>query len=41
MEKEIRFEGEYLNGKKWNGNGYDLKNNVIYTLKDGNGPIKE
>ena len=37
----IRFEGEYLNGKKLNGNGYDLKNNVIYTLKDGNGPIKE
>ena len=35
------FEGEYLNGNKWNGNGYDNKNNIAYTLKNGNGLIKE
>ena len=35
------FEDEYLNGKKWNGKGYDKKHNVIYEIKDGNGFIKE
>ena len=29
------FEGEYLNDKKWDGKGYDLKNNIIYELKKG------
>ena len=38
---ETEFEGEYMNGKKWNGNGYDNKNNIAYTLKNGNGLIKE
>ena len=41
MNGTIRFEGEYLNGNKWNGNGYDNKNNIAYTLKNGNGLIKE
>ena len=44
MEKEknyykngnIKFEGEYLNNKKQNGKGYDLLNNIIYKLKNGN-----
>ena len=35
------FEGEYLNGNKWNGKGYDAKNNLIYEIKDGKGLIKE
>ena len=35
------FEGEYLNGKKWNGKGYDINNNIIYELKNGKGFIKE
>ena len=34
----LEFEGEYLNGKKWNGKGYD-NNHIIYQLKDGNGLI--
>ena len=34
------FEGEYLNGKKWNGKGYDKKGNIIYQLNNGNGNIK-
>ena len=33
---KLIFEGEYLNGNKWNGNGYDNKNNIAYTLKNGN-----
>ena len=48
MEKEknyykngnIKFEGEYLNNKKWNGKLYDLLNNIIYELKNGKGLIK-
>ena len=37
----LRFEGEYLNGNSWNGNGYNPDNNIVYSLKDGNGLIKE
>ena len=37
----IKWEGEYLGGKKWNGKGYDRDGNIIYELKNGNGPIKE
>ena len=37
---QIIFDGEYLNGKKWNGKGYD-NNNVIYKIKNGNGFLKE
>ena len=35
------FEGEYKNGLKWNGKGYDGKNNVVYELNDGKGYVKE
>ena len=35
------FEGEYLNGKMWNGKVYDKKNNIIYEVINGNGHIKE
>ena len=31
----------YLNGKRWNGKGFDVNNNLIYELKDGKGYIKE
>ena len=34
------FEGEYYEGKKWNGTGY-IYNKAIYELKNGNGHIKE
>ena len=37
----VRFEGEYLNDKKWNGKGYDINGNIIYELNNGNGKIKE
>ena len=35
------FEGEYLNGKKWNGKGYLSNNAIDYEIKNGNGHIKE
>ena len=37
----FRFVGEYLNGRKWNGKGYDENNNTIYELKDGKGYVKK
>ena len=38
---QLKFEGEYLNGKKWDGKGYDRNNNIIYEMKNGKGHIKE
>jgi len=35
---ELIFEGDYLKGKKWNGNFYDLNN--VYEIKGGNGFVK-
>ena len=37
----IIFEGEYLNGIKWNGFGYDGNGNIVYELKEGKGIIQE
>ena len=31
------YKGEYLSGKRWNGKGYDSKNNEIFELKNGEG----
>ena len=31
---KLKFEGKYLNGKKWEGKGYDKSNNIIYELKE-------
>ena len=41
MDNELIFEGEYLNDKKWTGNGYDPLNNIVYELNNGNGHIKQ
>ena len=38
---KLKFEGEYLNGKKWNGKGYNYKGNMLFEIKDGKGNIKE
>ena len=35
------FDGEYLNGIKWNGKGYGLDKKIIFELKQGKGFIKE
>ena len=37
----MKFVGEYLNGKKWNGKIYNENNDIEYDLKDGNGIIEE
>ena len=37
----LKFEGKYLNGKKWYGKGYDTNNKIAYEIKDGNGKLKE
>ena len=33
-----KFEGEYLNNKKWNGKGFDPFGDIVYEMKNG---IKE
>ena len=38
---KIRFEGEYLNNRKWNGKGYAPSGELIYEIKNGKGHIKE
>ena len=35
------FEGEYLNGKRWNGKGYNKKDKVEYQITNGTGYIKD
>ena len=40
IDGNLSYEGEYLNGKKWNGEGYK-KGNIIYELINGNGNIRE
>ena len=37
----IEFEGEYLNGKRWNGKGLDENGHIVYELKNGKGFVKE
>ena len=39
--ESIEYKGEYLYGKKWNGEGFDEKGKIIYILKNGNGKVKE
>ena len=38
---KLKFEGEYLNGKKWSGIGYNVNGKKEFEIKDGIGNIKE
>ena len=40
-EGKIIFEGEYLNGIRWNGKIYDEKSENVYKLKKGKGYMKK
>ena len=37
----VKFEGKYLNGKKWNGKGYTYYGIKLYEIKNGKGYIRE
>ena len=37
---KLIFEGEYLHGAKWNGKGYNPKNDIEYILNNGKGYVK-
>ena len=41
IDNNISFEGIYLNGKKWEGRGFDKLNNIVYELKGGKGFVKK
>ena len=36
-----KFEGEFKNGKKWNGTGYNKNGEIDYDIFDGYGTLKE
>ena len=38
---KIKFEGEFLLGKIWNGKGYDNQNKIVFQITNGEGYIKE
>ena len=38
---KLRFIGEYLNGKRWNGKGYNINSNLEFEIKNGNRKVKE
>ena len=39
-DNRIMFEGEYKEGIRWNGKGYDPLEKEVYELKDGQGYVK-
>ena len=39
--EDMIFEGEFKNGKKWNGIGYGRNNQIIYEIKEGKGTLKK
>ena len=39
--KKIKFEGEYLNGKRWNGKGFNHEGKEVFEIRNGEGLIKE
>ena len=42
MDRNLKYEGNFIKGKKWNGKEYDgSEKNIVYKLKEGNGFIKE
>ena len=38
---KLEFEGEYLNGKKWNGKIFDYRKDEEYIINNGSGKVKE
>ena len=41
MEKLLKFEGEYLTDRKWNGKRYDPFGEIVYEIKNGNKEEKQ
>jgi len=37
---KLLFEGEYKNGRRWNGKSYDNDNNIMHDIKNGSGYFK-
>ena len=37
----LKYQGEYKEGKIWNGKGYDINGKLEFEVKDGNGKGKE
>ena len=37
----LKFKGEYLNGRRWNGKGYNIKGSLEFEIKYGKGNVRE
>ena len=37
----LKYQGEYKEGKIWNGKGYDINGKLEFEVKNGNGKVKE
>ena len=40
-KNKLKFEGEYLDGKRWKGKGYNPDGNLEFEMENGLGYIKE
>ena len=38
---KLKFEGEYLDDKKWNGKGYNINGDMEFEIKEGKGHVKD
>ena len=39
-ENNLQFKGEYNNGKRWNGKGYDINGEEVFEINNGKGKGK-
>ena len=38
--EQLQFEGQYNNGRRWNGKGYDFEGNKVFEIQSGKGSGK-
>ena len=38
---KLLFEGEYVNGERWNGKGYNSNNEIEFEITKRNGKVKD
>ena len=41
QDEKLKFEGEYSNGEKWNGKGFNKNGIIDFQIENGNGKGKE
>ena len=41
QDNKLKYEGEYINGKLWNGKGFNINGIKVFEIINGNGKVKE